>query len=58
LSGTVQDEVCIGEWKGTKSSLRGNFLLIRSKETETVSGQWVGTGDGSPYFGTWSWKRK
>jgi hypothetical protein len=58
LSGTVQGEVCIGEWKGTKSSLRGNFLLIRSKETETVSGQWVGTGDVSPYFGTWSWKRK
>jgi hypothetical protein len=55
LSGTVYGNVCIGTWKG---NLQGNFLLIKSKESGTVSGQWVGTGDANPYFGEWSWKPK
>jgi uncharacterized protein len=56
LSGTVEGNTCIGGWKGQK--LRGNFLLIISKVTGTVDGQWVGTSDSKPYFGDWSWKRK
>jgi hypothetical protein len=56
LSGTVEGEVCIGTWKGKGSSLQGNFLLIKSKESGTVSGRWVGTSDADPYFGDWSWK--
>lgn len=55
LSGTVYGEVCIGGWKGP--TLQGNFLLIMSKESGTVGGQWVGTGDAEPYFGQWSWDR-
>jgi Patatin-like phospholipase len=56
LSGTVSGEVCIGTWKGL--ILQGSFLLIMSKESPTVSGKWVGTGDVKPYFGDWSWTRK
>jgi uncharacterized protein len=56
LFGTVDGNACIGAWKGR--NLQGNFLLIKSKETGTVDGRWVGTGDSKPYFGKWSWKRK
>jgi hypothetical protein len=56
LSGTVQENVFIGAWKGP--ILQGNFLLVMSKVNGTVNGHWVGTGDGEPYVGRWSWKRK
>jgi predicted acylesterase/phospholipase RssA len=57
FSGTVQGNAYIGEWKG-ESTLQGNFLLLKSRETGLVSGQWVGTGDKGTYFGKWLWKRK
>jgi predicted acylesterase/phospholipase RssA len=57
FSGTVQGTVLIGEWKG-ESTLQGNFLLLKSKETGLVSGQWAGTGDAGTQFGKWSWTPK
>jgi hypothetical protein len=55
LSGTIHENVLIGEWRG--AVLRGNFLLIKSRETGKVNGYWAGTGDANPYFGNWSWER-
>ena len=55
LSGTIHENVLIGQWKGQE--LRGNFLLIKRRETGKVDGHWAGTGDANPYFGTWTWER-
>ena len=55
LSGTIHENVLIGQWTGHE--LRGNFLLIKRRETGKVHGHWVGTGDVNPYFGTWTWER-
>ncbi|HEV2159478.1 patatin-like phospholipase family protein [Bradyrhizobium sp.] len=55
FSGTVQGTALIGEWRG-ESTLQGNFLLIKSKETGLVSGHWAGTSDMGTQFGKWSWK--
>ena len=55
LSGTIHENVLIGQWTGQE--LRGNFLLIKRRETGKVHGHWVGTGDVNPYFGTWTWER-
>ena len=55
LSGTIHENVLIGQWTGHE--LRGNFLLIKRRETGKVHGHWAGTGDVNPYFGTWTWER-
>ena len=49
----VYVNVLIGEWAGRE--LRGSFFLTRNRETDVVSGTWVGTGDSKPYTGDWTW---
>jgi uncharacterized protein len=54
--GRVYVNVLIGEWTG--SELRGSFFLTRNRESNTVAGDWVGTGDTKPYKGTWVWSER